>query len=106
MAGPKQKKAKKSAGRRAKRDAGSAIKKLDVPTLHDEALSEVMLHLASAVRLRRALSTTKATLGEASGSYCYTKSGSSSTVTIWSNGFIVGQSSEADAKASGIKPCG
>jgi hypothetical protein len=106
MAGLKKNKVKKAASRRAKHDARSAIKKLDAPALHDEALSEVMLHLASAARLRRALSTSTATLGEASGSYCYTKSGGSPTVTIWSNGFIVGESSEAEAKASGIRPCG
>jgi hypothetical protein len=37
---------------------------------------------------------------------CYTKSGDSSTVSIWSGGFKVGETSEDDAKASGIPPCG
>jgi hypothetical protein len=101
MAGPKKKTAKKG-GRRARRDVGSVIKKLDVSSLHKDAITDVMLHCASALNLKKAISSR----AESSASYCYTKSGSSSTVSIWSGGFKVGESSEAAAKASGIPPCG
>jgi hypothetical protein len=94
------KKGKRGSGRRTKRDARSAIKKLDVSTLHDDAVTDVMLHCAAVLNLRKAISA------ESSASYCYTKAGNSSTVTIWSGGFIVGERSEAEAKASGIRPCG
>jgi hypothetical protein len=105
MAGPKKKTAKKG-GRRARRDVGSVIKKLDVSSLHKDAITDVMLHCASALNLKKAISSRNASLAESSASYCYTKSGSSSTVSIWSGGFKVGESSEAAAKASGIPPCG
>jgi hypothetical protein len=101
MAGPKKKTAKKG-GRRARRDVGSVIKKLDVSSLHKDAITDVMLHCASALNLKKAIGSRN----ESSASYCYTKSGSSSTVSIWSGGFKVGESSEAAAKASGIPPCG
>lgn len=38
--------------------------------------------------------------------YCYTKSGSSSIVSLWQNGFKVGETTQADADARGIPPCG
>jgi hypothetical protein len=37
---------------------------------------------------------------------CYTKVGGDPTVTIWRDGVIVGEMSEAEADARGIPPCG
>jgi len=88
-----------------KRDVGSVIKKLDVASLHKDDITDVMLHCASALNLRKAIASPKASAA-ASASYCYTKSGARSTVSIWSNGFKVGETTEANAKASGIPPCG
>jgi hypothetical protein len=104
MARPKKK--PKKGVRRARRDVGSVIKKLDVSSLHEDAITEVMLHCATALNLRRAIGSRNASPPASSASYCYTKAGNSSTVSIWSGGFKVGESSEADAKASGIPPCG
>ena len=109
MAGAKKKKTKKAVKknqRRARRDVGAVIKKLDVSSLHPDAITDVMLHCASALNLKKATRGGSASSATSSPSYCYTKSGGSSTVSIWSNGFKVGESSEASAKASGIPPCG
>ena len=102
----------KAAASRGGRDVGTRIKNLDVTSLHDDDIAVVMRHCASALNLRKVIdspaagSSPAASMAHSSASYCYTKSGESSTVSIWSGGFKVGESSEADAKASGIPPCG
>jgi hypothetical protein len=96
------KKAKKA--KQKKRDVGAVIKKLDVTSLHEDDITDVMLHCASALKLRRAM--VKTSSRTAAADCCYTKSGASSTVSLWSNGFKVGETSEDDAKARGIPPCG
>jgi hypothetical protein len=85
---------------------GKRIKTLDVGSLHSDDITAVLLHCASALNLRKVIDSPGVTMADSSASYCYTKSGDSSTVSIWSGGFKVGESSEADAKASGIPPCG
>ena len=107
MAGTKKKKKTvRNSTRRARRDVSSVIKRLDVSSLHSDAITDVMLHCASALNLKKAIRGRNASPADSSVTYCYTKSGSSSTVSIWSGGFKVGESSEANAKASGIPPCG
>ncbi len=88
----KSKKAK--GGKKKQRDIGAAITKLDVSTLHDDAITDVMLHCASALNLRKAIDNPSSSPAGSSASYCYTKSGSSSTVSIWSGGFKVGETSD------------
>jgi hypothetical protein len=89
-----------------RRDLKAVIKTLDVSSLHDSDLTDVLLHTASTLNFRKAIANTDASLAQSSANYCYTKSGSSSTVSIWSGGFKVGESSQADAEARGIRPCG
>lgn len=102
----KAKKAKKSPRKSARRDIGAAIQKLDISSLHSDAITDVMLHCASALKLRKAMSGRKASLAKSSPSYCYTKAGDDPTVSIWSGGFKVGEMSDAEAHAKGIPPCG
>jgi hypothetical protein len=87
-----------------KRDVSAVIKKLDVTSLHEDDITDVMLHCASALKLKRA--TAKRSSAAFAADCCYTKSGASSTVSLWSNGFKVGETSEDDAEARGIPPCG
>lgn len=88
------------------RDLGTLIKNLDVASLHNDDVNSILLHCASALNLRKVIDTPGITMAHSSASYCYTKAGNDTTVSIWSGGFKVGESSEADAKASGIPPCG
>lgn len=88
------------------RDVGMLIQNLDVASLHNDDITAVLLHCASALNLRKVIDNPDATMQNSPASYCYTKSGDSPTVSIWSGGFKVGEASEADAKASGIPPCG
>jgi hypothetical protein len=98
-------KSKKAGAVRKDRDVGAIIKNMDVASLHDDDITTVLHHCASAMNLRKVIGQ-GAKIATASAGYCYTKSGDSSTVSIWSGGFKVGESSEAEAKASGIPPCG
>jgi hypothetical protein len=91
---------------RGDRDVGMLIEKLDVASLHDDDITTILLHCASALSLRKVINRRGALMRDSVGSTCYTKSGDSSTVSLWSGGFKVGETSEADAKASGIPPCG
>jgi hypothetical protein len=95
-----------AAAPQANRDVGALIKNLDVASLQNDDITSILLHCASALNLRKVIDRPGATMEESSASYCYTKSGDSSTVSIWSGGFKVGESSEAEAKSSGIPPCG
>ncbi|WP_271587011.1 hypothetical protein [Bradyrhizobium sp. CCBAU 53415] len=82
------------------------ITNLDVPSLHSDDITDILLHCASVLNLRNAIDNPNASLAQSSARYCYTKSGDDPTVSIWSGGFKVGETSEANAKASGIPPCG
>ncbi|MDH6263802.1 hypothetical protein [Bradyrhizobium sp. BR13661] len=82
------------------------ITNLDVPSLHSDDITDILLHCASVLNLRNAIDNPNASLAQSSARYCYTKSGDDPTVSIWSGGFKVGETSEANARASGIPPCG
>ncbi|UWU75929.1 hypothetical protein N2603_39325 [Bradyrhizobium huanghuaihaiense] len=82
------------------------ITSLDVPSLHSDDITDILLHCASVLNLRNAIDNPNASLAQSSARYCYTKSGDDPTVSIWSGGFKVGETTEANAKASGIPPCG
>jgi hypothetical protein len=88
------------------RDVGKLIKNLDVASLRNDDITAILLHCASALNLRKATGSRNTRMVRSSPSYCYTKAGDSSAVSIWSGGFKVGESGEADAKANGIPPCG
>lgn len=89
-----------------KRDVGSLIKKLDVSSLHHDDLTTILKHANATLDFRKVIDDVDAPLTRSSSNYCYTKSGASSTVSIWQDGFKVGETSQADAEARGIKPCG
>jgi hypothetical protein len=82
------------------------ISNLNVPSLHSDDITDILLHCASVLNLRNAIDNPNASLAQSSARYCYTKSGDDPTVSIWSGGFKVGETSEANARASGIPPCG
>jgi hypothetical protein len=121
---PKSKKAKKSAASAetttmgaatsaktetpsvGERDLGTLIKSLDIASLRNDDVTAILLHCASVLNLRKVIESPGFTMSQSSASYCYTKSGDSSRVSIWSGGFKVGETTESDAKASGIPPCG
>lgn len=92
----------------AKRDAKSLIEHLDLHSLHEDEIKTIRDCCTAALDFRRTFQTesTDATLAHVAAEYCYTKSGASSTVSIWKNGFKVGETTEADADARGIPPCG
>ena len=102
MAGRDGKKPKKA--KRKKRGIGKIIDKLDVSSLHEDDITDIMLHCASALAVRRGKGSAKKSSDSAS--YCYTKSGSSSIVSLYRDGFKVDETTEDDAKARGIPPCG
>jgi hypothetical protein len=91
---------------RGDRDVGMLIEKLDVASLHDDDITTILLHCAAALSVRKVIGRRGVVMTESAGNTCYTKAGDSSTVSLWSGGFKVGETSEADAKASGIPPCG
>jgi hypothetical protein len=97
-------KAKKTG--KKKRNVGAVINKLNIDSLHEDDIKDVMLHCASVLNVRRTIANRKASAAASSASCCYTKSGSSSTVSLWSGGFKVGETTQADAEARGIPPCG
>ncbi|TPJ72818.1 hypothetical protein [Mesorhizobium sp. B2-6-2] len=106
---PKSSKAKKSPATTGAAKPGRDIKRiiadLDLPTLHEDEIAELMHHAASSLKSRTALKPAVLSKIEPN-SLCYTKSGDSSTVSLWSNGFKQGTTSEQDALARGIRPCG
>lgn len=89
-----------------RRNVRSLITGLDVPSLHSDDITDILLHCASVLNLRNAIDNPSASLAQSSSRYCYIKSGDDPTVSIYSGGFKVGETSEANAKASGIPPCG
>ncbi|WP_271552180.1 hypothetical protein [Bradyrhizobium sp. CCBAU 45394] len=89
-----------------RRNVRSLITGLDVPSLHSDDVTDILLHCASVLNLRNAIDNPSASLAQSSARYCYTKSGDDPTVSIYSGGFKVGETSEVNAKASGIPPCG
>jgi hypothetical protein len=103
---PKKAKITKASAPRDKRDVGALISRLDVSSLHKDDISTLMQHFSSALNFHNLTGGLGITSESSSASYCYTKSGSSDTVSIWSGGFKVAETSEADAKAKGILPCG
>jgi hypothetical protein len=98
--------AAKAAASQGSRDIGSVIAGLDASSMKDDDLIDMMHHFSSVLNLRKLINNPNASLARSAPSYCYTKAGDSSTVSIWSNGFKVGETSEANAQASGIPPCG
>lgn len=88
------------------RNVRAIISGLDVPSLHSDDITDILLHCASVLNLRNAIDNPNASLAQSSARYCYTKAGDDPTVSIYSGGFKVGETSEANAKASGIPPCG
>ena len=92
----------------AKRDAKSLIEHLDLHSLHEDEIKTIRDCCTATLDFRRTFHTESvdATLAHVAAEYCYTKSGASSTVSIWRNGFKVGETTEADADARGIPPCG
>lgn len=88
------------------RGVGTLIKQLDVASLHNDEITAIMLHCASALNLRKVINTPGVTVAHSPATYCYTKAGDSSTVSLWSGGFKVGETSEEEAQANGIRPCG
>jgi hypothetical protein len=92
----------------AKRDAKSLIEHLDLHSLHEDEIKTIRDCCTAALDLRETLrmESVDATLAHVAAEFCYTKSGASSTVSIWKNGFKVGETSQADADARGIPPCG
>ena len=88
-----------------RRNIKSIIADLDLPTLHEDEIAELMHHAALSLKSRAALKTAVLSKIEPN-SLCYTKSGDSSTVSLWRNGFKQGTTSEQDALARGIRPCG
>jgi hypothetical protein len=96
----------KAASRRKRRNLDSVLRNLDIASLSEGDIARVMLHCEAALSFRKAIDTSGMSMARSSASYCYTKSGSSSTVSIWSGGFKVGEISEAEAQRNGIPPCG
>jgi hypothetical protein len=91
---------------RRRRNLRSVINNLDITSLHEDDISDLLLHCASALSLRKVLYNSETPLAKSAANYCYTKAGDDPTVSIWSGGFKVGETSEANAQASGIPPCG
>ncbi|UPT92456.1 hypothetical protein HAP41_0000049325 (plasmid) [Bradyrhizobium barranii subsp. apii] len=92
----------------AKRDAKSLIEHLDLHSLHEDDIKTIRDCCTAALDFRKALQNESidATMAHAAAGYCYTKSGASSTVSIWKDGFKVGETTQADADTRGIPPCG
>lgn len=89
-----------------RRNIETVIKKLDVSTLQEDQLSEILLHVASSLNIRKALNNPTLALPQSSSGLCYTKAGDSTMVSLWRGPFKEGETTEANAKARGIPPCG
>ncbi|WP_107676156.1 hypothetical protein [Agrobacterium sp. LAD9] len=97
---------RKAVARPRRRNIEAVIKKLDVSTLQEDQLSELLLHVASSLNLRKALDNPSLSLPPSSSGLCYTKAGDSDTVSLWRGLFKEGETTEASAEARGIPPCG
>jgi ribonuclease BN (tRNA processing enzyme) len=97
--------AKKSA-KSKKRDLRSVIKQLDVTSLHSDHITDIMLHCASVLRLKKIIDSPAMTSAQSSASLCYTWPGDTQIVTIWRGNEIVEDTTKEDADARGIRPCG
>ncbi|MBC2806998.1 hypothetical protein C3Y94_028110 [Rhizobium ruizarguesonis] len=98
--------ARKAVARPRRRNIEAVIKKLDVSTLQEDQLSELLVHVASSLNLRKALDNPALALPRSSSGLCYTKSGDSDMVSLWRGPFKEGETTEASAQARGIPPCG
>ncbi|MHC2708402.1 hypothetical protein ACVIWV_007695 [Bradyrhizobium diazoefficiens] len=93
----------------AKRDAKVLLEHLDLLHSLNEGDIKTIRDCCTATLEYRDLFRTEsvdATLTHKASEYCYTKSGASSNVSIWKNGFKVEKTTQADAEARGIRPCG
>ena len=87
----------------AERDLAHVIHQLDVRSLSDAHLTDIMHHVATALKVRSMVA------GAAAGGsvgVCYTRAADSNDATLWNNGFIVGHTTVQQAQAQGIPACG
>jgi hypothetical protein len=84
---------------RPRGQAHSLIKNLKVASLHTDDITDIMLHCATALNVRKAKRNTP------SGSVCYWKAADSTDAVIMQNGYVLERTTEADAQARGIPRC-
>jgi len=96
----------KAAARPRRRNIEAVIKKLDVSTLQEDQLSELLFHVASSLNLRKALDNPALAFPQSSSGLCYSKAGDSDIVSLWRGPFKEGETTVANAQARGIPPCG
>lgn len=88
------------------RDLRSVIKKLDVTSLHSDDITDIMLHCAAALSLRKVLDGPAIATAQSSAGYCYDWAGDDNIVVIRHGRDPVGKTTKEDAEARGIRPCG
>ncbi|MBX4870228.1 hypothetical protein HJA85_25150 [Rhizobium bangladeshense] len=76
---------------------------LSADILDDQAITDLMLHCASVLAFRRAISGANV---ESTRGLCYKGVGGSDKVTVWSNGFKVWTCLRQEAQDRGIPACG
>jgi hypothetical protein len=84
----------------------SLIKKINVPSLHDEDIATILMHCNSVLDFRRTVESGELSSKATPSGKCYRKAGDSSEVSIYEGFFKVGTMSEESAKAQGIPRCG
>jgi hypothetical protein len=89
---------------RRKRDTGSVITDLDLASLDDAAITDILLHAASALALRKISPNPEASRTR-SAIRCYTKAADSPIVTVWERGRVYKDMPESEALANGYLPC-
>lgn len=71
--------------------------------LDDQAITDLMLHCASVLAFRRAVTSTGT---DATPGLCYRGVGGTDAVSLWLNGFKVETCSRQEAQDRGIPACG
>jgi hypothetical protein len=91
---------------KSEKELGALIKKIDVPSLHDDDITTILMHCNSVLDFRRTVGGAELSSRASSSGKCYRKAGDSSEVSIYEGFFKVGTMSEESAKAQGIPRCG
>jgi hypothetical protein len=96
----------KSLAKPGNRDLRSVITELNVASLPDDDIANIMLHCAAVLRLRKRIDRPAMPTLQSSADLCYTWPGDTQIVTVWHGREIVEETTKDDADARGIPPCG
>lgn len=98
---------KPAARPKSERARRAYLEELKITSLHGEDIGAVVRHGEAVLKFRRTIGSSDSTLARAANSRCYIKAGDSNIVNIVDkDGNDYGETTQEDADARGIPPCG